>query len=654
MIAKHRRTDHAPPRAPLHPAHVYHPAAELALEEEESYDTFEYIADEPYTDETASTALTSTGSGGGGGGLNITSGPSSSTHRRLSMAVGEEDVQQQEIDYAPIDVTSPPNAAAAAAATPPQFAQKPNSSTRHANLAAPCSAVRVHALSVQSPQHDTTLLSVSSPTVASVGTAPALAAPSSEPDAPRFGLVGVYLALIGAQLCWSGFHLFAKIALAYMSPLVLPWLRACGVAPVLGLICYWQDRNFWRVSRADLIQILICSLLLCCGALQLFCLGLMLTTAADGGITQPAIPVFAALLAIAMGREKRSLLKFIGIGSAVAGTVCIVMGETYLVPAMRAESDESTLEPNVTPANRLLGLGCFMLQCFLFSLYLLVQKPLLARVPPATITFYTFLFGIPGTTLIALPFAVRMDWASLPAIWFGAIAYTVLMASVVAFMLFSYATKHLPATASAMGVTLQPFFSSVLGATILGETLTYLHVIGGAFLIAGLVVVLISRSHEAKAKAAEAQREAARREEFEENTAVALAIGSPSVEDAATTSAGANRIDNAALLAALHSPILNDAISVSSSELQIQSLHPRPSGASSSSWLLPSPQQRTRVASVDGGHVIETDDDASISMLSPSSRASSGNVAHPDRATAAPSFTAVASSPCDESSLGAA
>ena len=40
------------------------------------------------------------------------------------------------------------------------------------------------------------------------------------------------------------------------------------------------------------------------------------------------------------------------------------------------------------------------------------------------------------------------------------------------------------------------FFSSILGATILGEVLTYMHLVGGFFLIGGLVVVLYSRSRE--------------------------------------------------------------------------------------------------------------------------------------------------------------
>jgi len=36
-------------------------------------------------------------------------------------------------------------------------------------------------------------------------------------DGPRFGAAGVYAALVGAQLCWSGFHVLAKFAFLNVS-----------------------------------------------------------------------------------------------------------------------------------------------------------------------------------------------------------------------------------------------------------------------------------------------------------------------------------------------------------------------------------------------------------------------------------------------------
>lgn len=306
-------------------------------------------------------------------------------------------------------------------------------------------------------------------------------------DAPRFGVTGVYAALIGAQACWSGFHLFAKIAFESMSPFVMPMIRTLGVTPIMFAIGYSQDRNFWRIDRRDFKILALIGFLVCGVCQNLFNVGLMLTTTADGGITQPAIPVFAALLSIALKRETPSKFKFLGIGLAILGTVCIVVGETVLT-----SSDDTT---SISAGRRLAGIACFMIQCFVYAIYLILQKSILERRSTITVTFYTFLTGIPWTVAVGSYFASQID-GPLPGMWYVSVIYTILVASIAAFLLFAYAAKHLPASVSSLGISLQPFFSSVLGAMVLGDVLTYMHVIGGVFLIGGLVVVLWARSRE--------------------------------------------------------------------------------------------------------------------------------------------------------------
>jgi drug/metabolite transporter (DMT)-like permease len=482
----------------------------------------------------------------------------SSRQQDASYEVGYEEAQAQEQDYtlltpqntqyggsqrtsgAENGVASPSAAAvaerlsAAKLATPRSALSSPSSrnpASSSSALAAMQRPVRINGLHVAAatasilPPDDPALL----PPEANLTSSEKKATMNPAVDAPAFGMLGVYLALVGAQACWSGFHLFAKIAFNYMHPMVLPMIRAWGTAPVMFCICYYHDRNFWRLERRDLFQIAILGFLVCCCCQNLFNLGLMLTTAADGGITQPAVPVFAALMAIMLKRESASYIKFGGITCAVVGTLCIVIGETYLIPTEELD-DQSALSSgqggsstaqanhNVTPGRRLVGIGCFMLQCFLFAVYLLVQKPLLHRIPTITMTFYTFLFGIPWTTAVAAYFTTQMDWTALPAMWFVSMIYTIAMASVAGFLFFSYATKHLPASTSSMGVTLQPLFSSLLGAIFLGEILTYMHVLGGLFLIAGMGLVVYSRVRESRREKAAAEfarlREEARRDEL--------------------------------------------------------------------------------------------------------------------------------------------
>lgn len=209
------------------PAHAYHPSAELDLEShaDEMRDAVNEAAAFSADELAASAALNLTG----GSSSSLFSPPSSL--RRGSMAVGYEDVAAQEIDYSP-DFASPASAAAAStplkgAGTPwlqptPAAARRPNGT--------PHSAVRIRALSVEADPKSVVPL-------AALPTAAAPAAAST--NEPRFGSVGVYAALIGAQLCWSGFHLFAKVAFDYMHPVshcdATQRSRSCLVSLLLTL-----------------------------------------------------------------------------------------------------------------------------------------------------------------------------------------------------------------------------------------------------------------------------------------------------------------------------------------------------------------------------------------------------------------------------------
>lgn len=219
------------------PAHAYHPSAELDLEDE-MRDAFQAEAAEQQiaaarNDSSSHISLnlhTPSGS-------SMFSPPSSvsSSVRRGSMCVGSEDVSAQEVDYTPIDFGSPSASAAAAIATPVKSAMEaagapwlqptPNGAASDAAAVAtarrpngtPHSAVRIRTLSVEADPAKSAVPLAALPAIA-IPAAASPASPASVSQEPRFGSLGVYAALIGAQLCWSGFHLFAKVAFDYMHP----------------------------------------------------------------------------------------------------------------------------------------------------------------------------------------------------------------------------------------------------------------------------------------------------------------------------------------------------------------------------------------------------------------------------------------------------
>ena len=86
---------------------------------------------------------------------------------------------------------------------------------------------------------------------------------------------------------------------------------------------------------------------------------------------QPTVPVFAAFMSILLKRESMTVMKLAGISCAIVGTICIVVGETYLVPQVADTGEEdaspltsggesatdNTTDSTITPSSRLLGIG---------------------------------------------------------------------------------------------------------------------------------------------------------------------------------------------------------------------------------------------------------------------------------------------------------
>lgn len=119
-----------------------------------------------------------------------------------------------------------------------------------------------------------------------------------------------------------------------------------------------------------------------------------------------------------------------------------------------------------------------------------------------TFTFYLFLYGGVGHVFVGAFFLPSLDWSAMTLQLIPIILYVVVIASFVAFSLFVYATNHLPASISSLGITCQSVFSPTLGAIFLGETVSWENVVGGVAIAAGIVIVVVAKGKEGAAAAA--------------------------------------------------------------------------------------------------------------------------------------------------------
>jgi drug/metabolite transporter (DMT)-like permease len=299
--------------------------------------------------------------------------------------------------------------------------------------------------------------------------------PAAAPPVAETTAVRIHLTLLLVQASFGGFHVVAKAVLSSLSPLALAGLRVGLATPFLVFLAWRRDRMI--PERRDLPMLALLGFLGVFGNQILFIEGLRLTTATNASILMTSLPVFAAATAVLLRIERLAPRRLAGILLSVAGALVLVNPFRF------------TAAPEMAVGN-LMILG----NALCYALFLVLQRPLLQRIPWRTLIAWSFLFGGGGVLLVSLPSLSALRPAEVPAsAWWG-VAYIVVLATVFAYSANTWAVRRSsPALVAAYG-TLQPLVAVLLAATFLGERFGWIEGLGFALIVAGLWQVSTARA----------------------------------------------------------------------------------------------------------------------------------------------------------------
>ena len=288
----------------------------------------------------------------------------------------------------------------------------------------------------------------------------------------------VHLALLFVQITFGAFHVISKGVLVHLSPLALAGVRALVAAPLVFAFAWHLERVV--PQRRDLPALAGLGLLGVLGNQVLYILGLQLTTAGTAGILMPSIPIFALAFAAALGIERLDRSRLVGVALAVAGALVL------LSPGGVAVGGGSAL-------GNLLILG----NCAAYAGYLVLQRPLLFRMPPLTVVAWTFVFGGAATVVVGAPAMLRAFPVAMPAAAWWGIAYIILIPTAVNYVLNSWALRRSSPALVATYTTLQPVIAASLGFLFLHETPGLRELGGFALIASGLAFVAVAAARRA-------------------------------------------------------------------------------------------------------------------------------------------------------------
>jgi drug/metabolite transporter (DMT)-like permease len=261
-----------------------------------------------------------------------------------------------------------------------------------------------------------------------------------------------------------------------ISAMALTFYRFAGAAALFWLASLFTKRE--RISLRDIILLNVASLFAIFINQMSFVVGLSMTSPVDASVITTLVPVMTMLFAAFFLKEPITWKKVIGVMIGAFGALLLILNGNII------SHNITSMEGNLL---------C-MLSCFAFAIYLTAFKRLIIRYSAITSMKWMFL----SATVCSFPFCRHdisgIDYLAMPANIYFRVAFIVVMATFVAYLLIPIGQKLLRPTIVSMYNYIQPLISSFV-AVILGmDTFGWVKSLAALLIFLGVYIVTQSKS----------------------------------------------------------------------------------------------------------------------------------------------------------------
>ena len=258
-----------------------------------------------------------------------------------------------------------------------------------------------------------------------------------------------------------------------IDPLILSQTRT--TFSLVVLLAILVGRGGWRriqLPARDLLQCLALGMLGVAVSNYFYYVAIQRTSVAIAIIVQYTAPVWVLLYVVARRQQKISLQKLGAVGLAVAG-IALTLGLVGTNSALlRLDS---------------YGLLAALLASFSFAFYNLAGHGILARHDRWRVLVWTLLSASSFWLLVNPPWKILAAHYA-PAQWGFLFAFSIISV-LAAFSFYFLGLQHLEPTRAIIASCLEPVFSILLAAALLGELLRPIQMVGIVFVLAAIVLV---------------------------------------------------------------------------------------------------------------------------------------------------------------------
>ncbi|MGC8645720.1 MAG: DMT family transporter [Thermoplasmata archaeon] len=277
----------------------------------------------------------------------------------------------------------------------------------------------------------------------------------------RFG----YVELLVTSVIWGVTYVLLKYSLSYLDPQQIAFSRFLLASIFfIPLVLIIKERYSHR-------EVLVLFLLALTGVLLyqlLFIWGESGLTAGNASFIVSLEPIFIAILGVMMKEDKLTLRRLLGLVLATVGLIVL-------------------LKPTGITDEEVISAVLVLLSALSWAVFTVAGKGILSRHNPMNVTGFVSIIG----TAMLLPFAmsglrtlvsVRSPFLIISLIFLG------VFATFLGYYLWFDGLKKVDPIRAGSTLYITPFVTVVAASFMISEPIEYLTLLGGALIVAGLIV----------------------------------------------------------------------------------------------------------------------------------------------------------------------
>ena len=293
-----------------------------------------------------------------------------------------------------------------------------------------------------------------------------------------------HASMLGANTMWGLMSPISKFIMlgGAVTPLVVTDLRIGG-----AMILFWIASLFQKpehVEHRDLASLFFASLLAIVFNQSCFIFGVSLSSPGDASIITTSMPLWAMILAAFILKEPITGKKVLGIAAGASGALLLILGSRQNAQAAAVASGDTAIWGD------LLVLAAQL--CY--ALYIVLYKDFVNKYSLITIMKWMFTYSF----ICTLPFSANdlllTDWASLKQLEVLGLAFIVIGATFVSYMLIVVGQKNLRPTVAGMYNYIQPLVACIVAVCWGLDSFNFTKGIAVVLIFGGVYLVTASRS----------------------------------------------------------------------------------------------------------------------------------------------------------------